>query len=107
METLIITNEADLRRILRELIREELMLLLPQMQRQAPAYEEPLVTRVEIADYLNISLVTLTDWVRKGLPCIRKGGRVLFLKSEVLEAIKDRPVKPKERGRSKQNGQRD
>jgi excisionase family DNA binding protein len=92
METLIIVSEGDIKKRIREVIREELALQLSQLEGKAPAYDEPLLTRKQIAIYLNISLVTLTDWVRRGLPCIRKGGRVLFLKSEVLDAIRDRPV---------------
>jgi excisionase family DNA binding protein len=89
--------EEDFKKWVREVIREE-WTLLSQARQQPPAYEEPLLTRKQIASYLNISLVTLTDWVRRGLPCIRKGGRVLFLKSEVLEAIKGHPEKrPKSR----------
>ena len=95
MDTLVITSEADLRRIIRDVIHEELLALLPHFAPASPAYEEPLLTRKEIAKYLNISLVTLTGWIRKGLPCIRKGRRVLFLKSDVLAAIKGRPDRPK------------
>jgi excisionase family DNA binding protein len=43
--------------------------------------------RKEVAGYLKISLVTLHDWMNKGLPHIRHGGRVLFLKSEVLAYV--------------------
>jgi len=88
METLIITSEQDIRRCIREVIQDEMKTLLAQTVVRGPAYDEPLLTRKETARYLNISLVTLTDWVRSGLPCIRKGRRVLFLKSEVLAAMK-------------------
>lgn len=88
METLIITNEEDIKRCIREAIRDELKVLLAQTNLNSPSLEEPLLTRKEIAKYLNISLVTLTEWVRLGLPCIRKGRRVLFLKSDVLAAMK-------------------
>lgn len=51
---------------------------------------EPLLTRKEIAHYLKISLVTLHDWKnRRGLPFHRKGGGVRFLKSEVLQWLKE------------------
>jgi len=88
MEPLIITNEEDIKRCIREVIRDELKVLLAQTNLHSPSYDEPVLTRKEIAKYLNISLVTLTEWVRLGLPCIRKGRRVLFLKSEVLAAMK-------------------
>jgi len=92
MEAIIITSEQDLKRCVREAIQEEMKAILAQTSVRSPAYDEPLVTRKEIANYLNISLVTLTEWVRRGLPCIRKGRRVLFLKSEVLNAMKN-PIK--------------
>ena len=56
--------------------------------------EEALLTRKEIAAYLRISLVTLTDWVKRGLPSHPKRGRVLFLKSEVLQWIKENKNEP-------------
>jgi excisionase family DNA binding protein len=94
MEAFFITSEADLKRLMQEVIREEFKNLLPDLQKQPVIPDDSLMTRVEMARYLKISLVTLTDWVKRGLPCIRKGGRVLFQKSEVLTAIKGHSVKP-------------
>jgi excisionase family DNA binding protein len=93
METIIITSETEIKRWIREIIREELAALAPKTNAMAPGYDEPLLTRKEIAAYLHISLVTLHDWMNKGLPHVRNGSRVLFLKSEVLEAMKNRPTK--------------
>jgi|HubBroStandDraft_6_1064221.scaffolds.fasta_scaffold1675800_1 excisionase family DNA binding protein len=93
METLIITSEADMKKWIREILREELAGIVHNLHPSTPAYDEPLLTRKEIAAYLKISLVTLHDWMTKGLPHIRKGRRILFLKSEVLAAIKQRPSK--------------
>lgn len=91
METIIITSETEIKRWIREVLREEFQELIQKPHALTPGYEEPLLTRKEIAAYLHISLVTLHDWINKGLvPSIRKGGRILFLKSEVLEALKDR-----------------
>jgi excisionase family DNA binding protein len=95
METIIITSETEIKKWLREILREELATQMPKVQPSAPGYDEPLLTRKEIAGYLKISLVTLHDWMNKGLPYIKRGSRVLFLKSEVLAAIKERPVKRK------------
>jgi len=36
---------------------------------------------------LGVSLVTLTDWMKKGLPYMRLHKRVYFKKSEVLNAM--------------------
>lgn len=94
MEALVITSEGDLRRI----IREELRAFFGEGTGAGPAQDEPLMTREEIADYLHISLVTLRKWVRQGLPEVRKGGRVLFLKSEVLASIRSRPKNHRRKG---------
>lgn len=93
METIIITSETEIKKWIREILREELATQMPNVQISAPGYDEPLLTRKEIASYLKISLVTLHDWMNKGLPYIKQGVRVLFLKSEVLAGLKDRPVK--------------
>jgi excisionase family DNA binding protein len=90
METIIITSETEIKKWIREILHEELARTLSSAQPASPDYAEPLLTRKEIAGYLKISLVTLHDWINKGLPCIRQGRRVLFLKSEVLAAIKER-----------------
>jgi predicted DNA-binding transcriptional regulator AlpA len=93
METIIITSETEIKKWIREILREELARAALLTQPASPDYAEPLLTRKEIAAYLKISLVTLQDRMNKGLPCIRQGRRVLFLKSEVLAGLKDRPAK--------------
>ena len=49
---------------------------------------KPLLPRKEIAFFLDISLVTLHDWMRRGLPSHKQRGRVYFMRSEVLQYIK-------------------
>jgi hypothetical protein len=41
----------------------------------------------ELAAELGVSLVTLTDWMKKGLPFLRLHKRVYFKKSEVLKIM--------------------
>ena len=50
--------------------------------------KQPLLNRKEIASILNISLVTLTEWMKKGLPYHKPNRRVYFLKDEVIDYIK-------------------
>jgi hypothetical protein len=50
--------------------------------------EEPLLSRKEVALRLRISLVTLNDWVKRGLPSHKQRGKVYFLDSEVMAYIK-------------------
>lgn len=45
------------------------------------------MSRAEIAEYLGISKVTVTDWMKKGLPYRRMHGRVYFNKKEVIAAM--------------------
>jgi hypothetical protein len=96
METLIVVSKDDLRQMLREIIREELSQLVRQEKPTKLATEDILLTRAETAKLLHVSLVTLTDWVRRGLPArrSRRRGRVLFIKAEVLNWLqKNRNLK--------------
>jgi hypothetical protein len=55
--------------------------------------EECLLNRKEIAQFLRISLVTLTDWMKRGLPSHHQRGRVYFDKKEVLNYIKEKKIR--------------
>ena len=50
---------------------------------------DPLLNRKEIAKFLRISLPTLTDWIKRGLPSHKQRGRVYFDKTEVIQYIKE------------------
>ena len=51
--------------------------------------DEPFISRSECAKYLGVNLVTLWRYTRAGkLPCYRVGKKILFRRSEILEAIK-------------------
>ena len=52
-----------------------------------PQDSEKLLSKQELAAELGVSLVTLTDWMKKGLPYLRLHKRVYFKKSEVLNAM--------------------
>jgi predicted DNA-binding transcriptional regulator AlpA len=56
--------------------------------------EEPLLTRKEVAYIFRISLVTLHEWMKQGLPSHKQGGRVYFLRSEVMAYIKQKKRHP-------------
>jgi excisionase family DNA binding protein len=91
VERIIVASGEEVKTWIREVIREELPNLMSKVNSVEYIDEAPLMTRAEIAKYLKISLVTLTDWVKRGLPAHRKrkGGRVLFIKSEVLNWLKE------------------
>lgn len=90
MDTLLIPNESDFRRWIKEALKEVLH-EIPFKGEQPTADEEPLLTRKEIAGMFDsISLVTLHSWMKKGLPFHKQGGRVYFLRSEVMAYLKQK-----------------
>jgi len=73
---------------LQELIETSVKKVLEQtVSKQEP--ETELLTRNEVAKMLQISLVTLTEWIKQGkVPALRIGTRVRFKKDEVLASLK-------------------
>jgi len=47
-----------------------------------------LLSRKEVANLLHVSLATLTNWMKRGLPFHKQRVRVYFILSEVMEHIK-------------------
>jgi len=98
MDSLFIPNENDFRRWIREAMKECLEAtpikngLLPDQSQ-----EEPLLSRKEIAGIFRISLVTLHDWMKRGLPSHKQRGRVYFVRSEVMEYVKKNRREPIEK----------
>jgi len=87
METFYIPTENDFRRWIKEAVKECLETALPK-EVSIKQSDEPLISRKETARKLGISLVTLTDWVKRGMPSHKNRGRVYFIFSEVIEYIK-------------------
>ena len=80
-----IINYEVLSQCIREAVRAELQEHFKTGGSQ-PA-EERLLSKQELAAELGVSLVTLTDWMKKGLPFLRLHKRVYFKKSEVLKLM--------------------
>ena len=93
METLIVPNENDIKRWVKEAIKECLE-DLKETNKADVGNNEPFISRSDIAGILNISLVTLTDWMKRGLPFHKQRGRVYFIRSEVIEYIKTKKIGP-------------
>ena len=91
MTNISLPQEDDFKRWIREVIREELHDSPANVNKPGP--EEPLLSRQQIAAELGISLVTLTDWMKKGLPYLRLNGRVYFKRSEVIASMKHNALK--------------
>ncbi|SDX02818.1 hypothetical protein SAMN05444410_10876 [Hydrobacter penzbergensis] len=94
METFVIPSESDIRKWVKEAVKESLEMAKPK-EVLVTNTQEALISRKEIATRLEISLVTLTGWVKQGLPSHKQQGRVYFLYSEVMEYIAKK--KPKKR----------
>lgn len=93
MSTLFIPTEDDFRKWVREAVLESLE---DSAIKKPPANQkdEQLLGRKEIAAYLGISLVTLTAWMKRGVPFHKVRGRVFFQRFAVLEYVKShRPRK--------------
>jgi predicted DNA-binding transcriptional regulator AlpA len=88
MSTFYIPNEDDIRHWIKEAIQEFLEEALSKTIPPQPSGDEQLLCRKEIAGVLGISLVTLHDWMNRGLPCHKQRGRVYFIRSEVMEYVK-------------------
>jgi dephospho-CoA kinase len=80
-----IINYEALSQCIREAVRAELQEHFKTGSSQ-PA-EERLLSKQELAAELGVSLVTLTVWMKKGLPFLRLHKRVYFKKSEVLKIM--------------------
>lgn len=87
-----IINDEVLKYCIREAIKAELQDYLNVEQNQ-PVQEERLLSKQELAKELGVSLVTLTDWMKKDLPFFRLHKRVYFKRSEVM-AVMDQFNKP-------------
>lgn len=87
MDPLFIPNENDFRKWIKDAVKECLENSATKASPNAEK-EDPLISRKEIAGFLSISLVTLTDWMKRGLPFHRLNGRVYFQRLEVLEHVK-------------------
>lgn len=72
---------------IQDAVREEIKTALKEVQPEPKKEEDKLLTKKEMAELLDISLVTLTDWMKKGLPYLRLNKRIYFRKEEVLDAM--------------------
>jgi hypothetical protein len=88
MDTLYVPNENDFKRWIKEAVQEGLEKSAGKNTSISTQQEETLLSRKEVAAIFRISLVTLHDWMNRGLPCHKQRGRVYFLRSEVLEHVK-------------------
>ena len=82
-------NHEALSRCIRDAVRAELQEHFKAVGSQPPQ-DERLLSKQELSGELGVSLVTLTDWMKKGLPFLRLHKRVYFKKSEVLAIMQQK-----------------
>ena len=82
---LIITRQEDLISLIYQWLDEHPNFAF-QASEKDKDQERPM-SRADLAEYLGISKVTVTDWMKKGLPYRRMHGRVFFMKDEVMAAM--------------------
>jgi hypothetical protein len=87
MSKMILMEEEQLRQLVVTSVKEALCDNKPS-EKTVSEEKEPLLTREQMARELHISLVTITDWMKKGLPYLRLNGRIYFLRSEVMASMK-------------------
>lgn len=89
METLFIPTENDFKKWVKDAVKEYMQEQFQQANSNQ-SDDEGLLNRKEIAKFLRISLVTLNDWIKRGLPSHPQRGRIYFDKNEVLDYIKEK-----------------
>lgn len=77
---------------IKDAIREELHIFISGIRNTVDNTEskssEKLLTKREMADELDISLVSLTEWMKQGrIPYMRMGKRIYFKKNEVIASM--------------------
>jgi hypothetical protein len=85
-----IINEEALSRCIRNAVRAELQEHFKAGGSTGSVSLERLLSKQELAAELGVSLVTLTEWMKKGLPFLRLHKRVYFKMSEVLETMQQK-----------------
>ncbi|HLP37776.1 helix-turn-helix domain-containing protein [Lacibacter sp.] len=92
MEHFFIPTENDFKKWIKDAVRECMQEHLQQFSADKEN-EEGLLNRKEIAKFLRISLVTLNDWIKRGLPSHPQRGKIYFDKKEVLNYIKEKKMR--------------
>ena len=87
-----IINYDALSHCIRDAVRAELQEHFKKGDNPPAQVNERLLSKKELSEELRVSLVTVTDWMKKGLPFLRLHKRVYFKMSEVL-AIMQQKIK--------------
>jgi len=91
-QSMIQFDQKALKDCIKDAIREELHLIISDVQKTTYTANntptEKLLTKREMADELDISLVSLTEWMKQGkIHYMRMGKRIYFKKNEVVASM--------------------
>lgn len=89
---MILLDQKALKDCIKDAVREELHLFITDVKKTADNPQKPqtakLLTKKEMADELDISLVSLTEWMKQGrIPYRRMGKRIYFNKEDVIASM--------------------
>ncbi len=90
METIHIPTEAEIKKWMREALEDYFVDNPMKIVPPATEPEGELLNRKGVAGMFEITLVTLHEWMNKGLPFHRQGGRIYFLRSEIMQYVKEK-----------------
>lgn len=81
--TMVLMTETQLKQLLQETAKETVL----EMTKNAHKLnDDVLLTITETCEFMHVSRCTLSKWTKENiLPHIRKGGRIFYKKSELLE----------------------
>ncbi|GAC1563435.1 MAG: hypothetical protein NVS3B13_38260 [Mucilaginibacter sp.] len=85
-----IINYDALSHCIRDAVRAELQEHFNKGDSPPAQVNERLLSKKELSEELGVSLVTVTDWMKKGLPFLRLHKRVYFKMSEVLKIMQQK-----------------
>ena len=94
METIVVTTEAEIRKWVKEAVRESLETAKPK-EVLVTNEQEALLDTKAIVEKLGICEATLRHWRKLGLPFHKQNHKVYFLYSEVMEYIAQKKPKKK------------
>jgi hypothetical protein len=85
---LIQVSPEQLANLISESVNARITDLFKSSESITPPSEEKFLTRHETAQFFNISLYTVHDWMRKGIiKPYKAGNRTYFKKSELIEVL--------------------
>lgn len=86
----------DLKQLIRAEVKDAIIEASSERLSGTPDGSQEIVKRSDVAGMFGVSLVTVHDWMSKGiLPHYKMNGRTYFKRSEVLQAMKQVRIRRK------------